>query len=298
MSLRDYMRKTGFSRAVAGAVGGHRLGAGAGDRGRRARRRSSVSAFNLPSQYNTDTTRSIAQRLAAALGVQLHASCRSRRSTTGCARCSRQHAHPIAQQPDAREPPRAHPRPADDGGVERHRRAAHLLRQRDRDRARLRDALRRHVRRHVAHRRPLEDRRLPPGALRQPQARARDHPGRHLHDQAVGGARRRPVRSVRLRGRRRRSSASWSSAAPARPSSCALLRTPRARSGALQARRRGPHAVRQAHAPRPSARSSTDASRRMRRSVYKRLQGPPIVVVSERAFGFDLRETIINGWEG
>jgi NAD+ synthase (glutamine-hydrolysing) len=41
-----------------------------------------------------------------------------------------------------------------------------------------------------------------------------------------------------------------------------------------------------------------DAVRRLRRSVYKRLQGPPIVVVSERAFGFDLRETIINGWEG
>jgi NAD+ synthase (glutamine-hydrolysing) len=41
-----------------------------------------------------------------------------------------------------------------------------------------------------------------------------------------------------------------------------------------------------------------DAARRMRRSVYKRLQGPPIVVVSERAFGFDLRETIINGWDG
>jgi NAD+ synthase (glutamine-hydrolysing) len=41
-----------------------------------------------------------------------------------------------------------------------------------------------------------------------------------------------------------------------------------------------------------------DAYRRLRRSVYKRLQGPPIVVVSERAFGFDLRETIINGWSG
>jgi NAD+ synthase (glutamine-hydrolysing) len=41
-----------------------------------------------------------------------------------------------------------------------------------------------------------------------------------------------------------------------------------------------------------------DTANRMRRSVYKRLQGPPIVVVSERAFGFDLRETIINGWEG
>jgi NAD+ synthase (glutamine-hydrolysing) len=41
-----------------------------------------------------------------------------------------------------------------------------------------------------------------------------------------------------------------------------------------------------------------DAYRRLHRSVYKRLQGPPIVVVTERAFGFDLRETIINGWEG
>ncbi len=40
-----------------------------------------------------------------------------------------------------------------------------------------------------------------------------------------------------------------------------------------------------------------DSLRRIRHSVYKRLQGPPIVVVSERAFGFDLRETIINGWK-
>ena len=36
----------------------------------------------------------------------------------------------------------------------------------------------------------------------------------------------------------------------------------------------------------------------MKRAVYKRLQGPPIVLVSERGFGFDLRETIINGWNG
>ena len=40
-----------------------------------------------------------------------------------------------------------------------------------------------------------------------------------------------------------------------------------------------------------------DAATRVRRSVYKRLQGPPIVAVTERAFGFDLRETIINGWQ-
>ena len=41
-----------------------------------------------------------------------------------------------------------------------------------------------------------------------------------------------------------------------------------------------------------------DTAGRLRRSVYKRLQGPPIVAISERAFGFDLRETIINGWTG
>ena len=34
------------------------------------------------------------------------------------------------------------------------------------------------------------------------------------------------------------------------------------------------------------------------RAVYKRVQSAPIVVVSERAFGFDLREAIINGWSG
>jgi NAD+ synthase (glutamine-hydrolysing) len=52
------------------------------------------------------------------------------------------------------------------------------------------------------------------------------------------------------------------------------------------------------HTPETFGAVVYDAFRRMRRSVYKRLQGPPIVVVSERAFGFDLRETIINEWEG
>lgn len=36
----------------------------------------------------------------------------------------------------------------------------------------------------------------------------------------------------------------------------------------------------------------------LRRSVYKRLQGPPIIAVTESAFGFDRRETLINKWEG
>lgn len=52
------------------------------------------------------------------------------------------------------------------------------------------------------------------------------------------------------------------------------------------------------HTPESFDAVVADAYRRVQRSVYKRLQGPPIVVVSERAFGFDLRETIINGWEG
>ncbi len=33
------------------------------------------------------------------------------------------------------------------------------------------------------------------------------------------------------------------------------------------------------------------------KSVYKRLQGPPIIAVTESAFGFDRRETLINKWE-
>ncbi|MGH9370474.1 MAG: NAD(+) synthase, partial [Vicinamibacterales bacterium] len=52
------------------------------------------------------------------------------------------------------------------------------------------------------------------------------------------------------------------------------------------------------HTPATFRAVVNEAVHRMRRSVYKRLQGPPIVAISERAFGFDLRETIITGWEG
>ena len=41
---------------------------------------------------------------------------------------------------------------------------------------------------------------------------------------------------------------------------------------------------------------AADLYRSLNRSVYKRMQAAPIVVVSGRSFGFDLRETIINGW--
>jgi len=43
---------------------------------------------------------------------------------------------------------------------------------------------------------------------------------------------------------------------------------------------------------------AVDIFHKLNGSVYKRLQGAPIIVVSGRAFAFDLRETIINGWRG
>jgi NAD+ synthase (glutamine-hydrolysing) len=69
MALRDYMRKIGFTRAVIAVSGGIdsalalaiAVDALGPDR---------VAAFNLPSRYNTEMTRSIAQRLSAAFGVR------------------------------------------------------------------------------------------------------------------------------------------------------------------------------------------------------------------------------------
>lgn len=52
------------------------------------------------------------------------------------------------------------------------------------------------------------------------------------------------------------------------------------------------------HTPESFEGLAYETYKQLKRSVYKRLQGPPIISVSERAFGFDLRETIINGWCG
>ncbi|HLV02846.1 MAG TPA: NAD(+) synthase [Acidobacteriota bacterium] len=43
-------------------------------------------------------------------------------------------------------------------------------------------------------------------------------------------------------------------------------------------------------------RLATEVYRKINQSVYKRMQAAPIIVVSDRAFGFDLREAIINRW--
>jgi NAD+ synthase (glutamine-hydrolysing) len=41
-----------------------------------------------------------------------------------------------------------------------------------------------------------------------------------------------------------------------------------------------------------------DTYRRMKRNTFKRVQTPPVIAVSDRAFGTDFREPIINGWDG
>jgi NAD+ synthase (glutamine-hydrolysing) len=41
-----------------------------------------------------------------------------------------------------------------------------------------------------------------------------------------------------------------------------------------------------------------DTYRRMKQNTFKRVQTPPVVAVSGRAFGTDFREPIINGWDG
>ena len=193
MGLRDYMRKTQFTETVvpvSGGIDSALVLAIAVD----AVGPDHVRAYNLPSPYNTGTTpvdrRAAGRRPRGPL--RRHSDLVDRRGTADDLRAARP---PDSALADARESARPDPRPADDGGVERHRRAAAVLRQRDRDRARLRHALRRHVRRHLGDRRPVEDRRLPARPARQHPARPRDRPGRDLHAQAVGRARRGAVRS-------------------------------------------------------------------------------------------------------
>ena len=275
----------GIDSALALAIAVDALGAG------------HVSAFNMPSKFNTETTRAIAEQLARALGVRYGVI-----PIQGIADAVRavfeEHAHPIARS-FTRENLQARIR-----GIlmmaESNDTGALLISCGNETEIALGYAtlygdmcggisligdlsktdvyrLARYVnRRHGAEMIPEDDVHIVPSA--------------ELADEPV-----RPVRLRRRRAHRRRDGRAPDAARPSswRSSSSRELDPDRFLPDA-----RRPHGLRQAHGRDVQGASSTTAAGRMRRSVYKRLQGPPIVAVSERAFGFDLRETIINGWTG
>ena len=292
MGLRDYMRKTGFSRAIVPVSGGidsalalaiavEAVGA------------AQVSACNLPSQYNTAATRSIAERLARALGVR-YGVIPIASIDAEVRRTFEEHAHPIASNL-TRENLHARIRgllmmaESNDTG-------ALLISCGNETEIALGYAtlygdmcggisvigdlskvdvynLARHV--NVRHGReivPEETFTLRPSA----ELAANQYDPFDYYVMA-------PVVSE-LAERR------------LAPSTLIALFEQRALDPTRFVPDPEARTVYDKHTPESFRAVVYEAARRMRRSVYKRLQGPPIVAISERAFGFDLRETIINGW--
>jgi NAD+ synthase (glutamine-hydrolysing) len=294
MGLRDYMRKTGFERATVALSGGidsalalaiavDALGAG------------KVTACNMPSRFNTDATRSIAARLAAALGVA-YTVIPIQELDEHIRAVFEEHAHPIAQN-STRENLHARIRgllmmaESNDTGAlliscgnETEIALGYATLYGDMcggvsligDLSKL-DVYRlaRHVNtRHGAERIPEDTFALKPSA--ELSANQFDPFDYYVVAPIVGELveqRRSPAELVELFER-----------------------------GALDRQRFVPdpegRSVYDKHTAATFRDVVYDAFQRVRRSVYKRLQGPPIVVVTERAFGFDLRETIINEWAG
>jgi NAD+ synthase (glutamine-hydrolysing) len=294
MALREYMRKTGFAHAVVAVSGGidsalvlalavDALGA------------DHVTAYNMPSQFNTETTRSIAERLAQAHGVR-YGVIPIQPIDDRVRSVFEQHAHPIARG-FTKENLQARIRgllmmaESNDTG-------ALLISCGNETEIALGYAtlygdmcggisligdlskvdvyrLARHVNaRHGVEKIPEETFRIKPSAeLADNQFDPFDYP---VVAPVVGELverRRSPVELIDLFERR--------ALDPAR-----FLPDEEGRT------------VYDKYTTASFRAVVYDAVGRIRRSVYKRLQGPPIVVVSDRAFGFDLRETIINGWEG
>jgi NAD+ synthase (glutamine-hydrolysing) len=294
LSLRDYMRKTGFTRAIAPVSGGIDSAlalAIAVD----ALGPEQVAAFNLPSRFNTAATRSIAERVAAAFRVR-YGVIPIQRIDDEVRAVFETHAHPIARGA-TRENLHARIRgllmmaESNDTdslliscGNETEIALGYATLYGDMcggvsligDLSKV-DVYRaaRHVNaRHGREMIPEDVFRLRPSAeLAEGQFDPFDY---HVVAPIVSElveVRRSPAELVELFERR--------ALDPER-----FAADPDGRS------------VYDKHTAASFGAVVADAVGRMRRSVYKRLQGPPIVAVTQRAFGFDLRETIINGWQG
>jgi len=294
MALRDYMRKTGFSRAtvaVSGGIDSALVLALAAD----ALGAEHVNAFNMPSKYNSETTRSIAEQLCVNFGVS-YGVIPIQGMTDTVVSVFEEHAHPIRSSL-TRENLQARIRgllmmaESNDTGAlliscgnetEIALGYATLYGDMCGGISLIGDLSKTDVYRlaHYANRRH--------GSERIPAAAFTVIPSAELAEGQVD-----PF--------------DYSVVAPVvgelietRMSAAELVA--RFEHRELDRTRFLPDAdgrtVYDKHTPASFRRVVEDASRRSRRSVYKRLQGPPIVAVSERAFGFDLRETIINGWDG